>query len=147
MLSLKRWVKPICNPLNHFYIILFPFWTMKKFSFLPFMSYYGSSTSKESACNAGDPGSIPRSGRSPGEGLGYPLQYSGLENSMDCIIHGVQQRVGHNWVTFTSLHFKGTQTHREEYQRQRCKHRWPTAPEMQSTLTADAHWETLCSAT
>ena len=49
---------------------------MKKFSFLPFMSYYGSSTSKESACNAGDPGSIPRSGRSPGEGLGYPLQYS-----------------------------------------------------------------------
>ena len=42
-----------------------------------------SSVSKESACNAGDPGSIPGSGRSPGEGIGYPLQYSGLENSMD----------------------------------------------------------------
>ena len=36
----------------------------------------GSSAGKESACNAGDPGSIPESGRSPGEGIGYPLQYS-----------------------------------------------------------------------
>ena len=43
---------------------------------------------KESACNAGDPGSIPGSGRSAGEGIGYPLQYSGLENSMG-IVHGV----------------------------------------------------------
>ena len=41
-----------------------------------------SSVGKESACNAGDPGSIPGSGRSPGEGKSYPLQYSGLENSM-----------------------------------------------------------------
>ena len=41
------------------------------------------SASKESACNAGDLGSIPGLGRSPGEGKGYPLQYSGLENSMD----------------------------------------------------------------
>ena len=36
----------------------------------------------------GDPGSIPRSGRSTGEGIGYPLQYSGPVNSMDCIVHG-----------------------------------------------------------
>ena len=36
-----------------------------------------------------DPGSIPGLGRSPGEGKGYPLPYSGLENSMDCIVHGV----------------------------------------------------------
>ena len=49
----------------------------------------GSSVSKESACNAGDLGSIPGLGRSPREGKGYPLQYSGLENSMDCIGHGV----------------------------------------------------------
>ena len=47
------------------------------------------SAGKESACNAGDLGSIPGLGRSPGEGKGYPLQYSGLENSMDCIVHGV----------------------------------------------------------
>ena len=43
------------------------------------------SAGRESACNAGDPSSIPGSERSPGEGKGYPLQYSGLENSMDCI--------------------------------------------------------------
>ena len=49
----------------------------------------GGSDSKESACNAGDQDSIPGLGRSPGEGNGYPLQYSGLENSMDCIVHGV----------------------------------------------------------
>ena len=43
---------------------------------------------KKSACNVGDLGSIPGLGRSPEEGKGYPLQYSGLENSMDCIVHG-----------------------------------------------------------
>ena len=41
------------------------------------------------SCNAGDLGSIHGLGRSPGEGKGYPLRYSGLENSMDCIVHGV----------------------------------------------------------
>ena len=44
---------------------------------------------KESASYEGDLGSIRGLGRSPGEGKGYPLQYSGLENSMDCIVHGV----------------------------------------------------------
>ena len=93
------------------------------------MVFLHSSVGKESACNAGDPGSIPGWGRSPGKGIGYPLQYSwaslvaqlvknlpatwetwvqslgqedppgegkgyprqycGLENSMDCIVHGV----------------------------------------------------------
>ena len=48
-----------------------------------------SSVGKESTCNAGDPSWIPGSGRSPGEGKGYPLQYSGLENSVDNIAHGV----------------------------------------------------------
>ena len=98
-----------------------------------------SSVGKESSCNAGDPGLIPGWGRSAGEGIGYPLQYSwaslvaqlvknppamqetwvwslgwedpleketdplqyfGLENSMDYIVHGVT-RVGHDWATFT----------------------------------------------
>ena len=44
---------------------------------------------KESTCNVGDLGSISGLGRSPGEGEGYPLQYSGLENSVDCIVHEV----------------------------------------------------------
>ena len=47
------------------------------------------SAGKESACNARDLGLIPGLGRSPGKGKGYPLQCSGLENSMDCIVHGV----------------------------------------------------------
>ena len=45
--------------------------------------FLGDSDGKESTCNAGDPGSICRSGRSPGEENGYPLKYSCLENSMD----------------------------------------------------------------
>ena len=53
------------------------------------MGFPGDSDSKESAHNVRDLGSIPGLGRSPGEGIGYPLQYSGLENSMDCIVHGV----------------------------------------------------------
>ena len=48
-----------------------------------------SLVSKESSCNAGDPGLIPGSGRPSEELIGYPLQYSGLENSMDYIVHGV----------------------------------------------------------
>ena len=53
------------------------------------MGFCCGSAGKESACNEGDLGSIPGLGRSPGEGNGYPLQYSGLENSMFCIVHGV----------------------------------------------------------
>ena len=49
------------------------------------------SAGKESACNAGDLGSILGFGRSPGEEKGYPLQYSDLENSMDCVVHGVSK--------------------------------------------------------
>ena len=56
---------------------------------------FGGSDGKASAYNAGDSGSIPGLGRSPGEGKGYPFQYSGLENSMDCVVCG-SQRVGHD---------------------------------------------------
>ena len=55
----------------------------------PTVGFPESSVGKESTHNAGDLGSIPGLGRSPGEGKGYPLQYSGLENSMDCMVHGV----------------------------------------------------------
>ena len=50
-----------------------------------FLSFPCGSAGKESTCNSRDVGSIPGLGRSPGEGKGYPFQYSGLENSMDCI--------------------------------------------------------------
>ena len=53
-----------------------------------FLGFPCGTAGKESACNVGDLSLITGLGRSPGEGKGYPLQYSGLENSMDCIIHG-----------------------------------------------------------
>ena len=53
------------------------------------LGFLGDSDRKESTCNAGDMGSISGLGRSAGEGNSYPLQYSGLENSMDCIVHRV----------------------------------------------------------
>ena len=56
-----------------------------------YMGFPGGSAGEESACNVGDLGSIPGLGRSPGEGKSYPLQYSGLENSMDCIVRGVAE--------------------------------------------------------
>ena len=67
------------------------------------MGFPRSSVGKESACNAGDLGSIPGLGRSPGEGNGNPVQYSCLENPMDrgasrTTVHGVA-RVGNNLAT------------------------------------------------
>ena len=55
------------------------------------LGFPGGSAGKEPALSAGDLGSIPGFGRSPGEGNSYPLQCSGLENSMDCITHGVEK--------------------------------------------------------
>ena len=61
----------------------------------------GGSVSKESACNEGNLGSILGLGRSPGEGKVYPLHYSSLENSMDCIAHGVAK----SWIWLSDFHF------------------------------------------
>ena len=74
-----------------------------KYSLLKSSGFPHSSVGKSSACNAGDPGSTPGSGRSPGEGNGNPLQYSCLENPKDrgawqTTVHGIS-RVGHNSAT------------------------------------------------
>ena len=60
---------------------------------IPTPALWGFKADKESSCSVRDLGLIPGLGRSPGEGKGYPLQYSGLENSMDCIyiVHGVAE--------------------------------------------------------
>ena len=72
-----------------------------------YLSYWegfpSGSAGKESACNVGDLGWIPGLGRSPGEEKGYPLQYSDLENSMDCIVHGVTK----SWTWLSN--FQGTE--------------------------------------
>ena len=65
------------------------------------VSFLCGSDDKESACNAGDLGLIPGLGRSAGGGHGYPLQYSGLENSMDCIVHGITK----SWTWLSHFHF------------------------------------------
>ena len=65
------------------------------------LGFPGGSASEESACNAGDLGLIPELGRSPGEGNSYLLHYSGLENSMDCIVHGVAK----NRTQLSDFHF------------------------------------------
>ena len=72
--------------------IYFIYLSNMTFLSLPIFIYVGfpcGSAGKESACNVGDVGLIPGLGRSPKEGKGYPLQYSGLENFMDYIVHGV----------------------------------------------------------
>ena len=63
------------------------------------------SAGKEFTCNVGDLGSIPELGRSPGEGKGYPLQYSGLENYMDCTVHGVAK----SQTELSDFHFTSLQ--------------------------------------
>ena len=67
-----------------------------------FSSFPGGSAGEESACDVGDLGLIPGLGRSPGEGIGYPLQYSGLENSMDCIVLGITK----SRTRLRDLHFQ-----------------------------------------
>ena len=65
-----------------------------------FKGFPAGSAGKESACNAGDLGSISGLGRSPREGKGYSLQYSGPENSMECIAHGVTK----SWTQLNNFH-------------------------------------------
>ena len=65
------------------------------------MGFPGVSKCKESACNEGGLGLIPGLGRSHGEGKGYPLQYSGLDNSRDYAVHGVAK----SWTRLSDFHF------------------------------------------
>ena len=69
------------------------------------------SAGKESSCNVGDLGSIPGLRRSPGEGKGYPLQYSGPENSMNCIVHGVAK--SQTWLS--NFHFSARKSKRNNW--------------------------------
>ena len=69
---------------------------------LPNLGFPCGSAGKESTCNVGDLGSIPRLGRSPGAGKGSPLLCSGLENSVDSIVHGVAE----SWTRLSNLQFQ-----------------------------------------
>ena len=83
---------------------------------------FPGSDGKESACNAGDLRLIPGSGRSPGEGKGYPLQYSGLENVMDreawqATVHGVEKESDTTEATWTDslLYSEVSQKEKSKY--------------------------------
>ena len=75
------------------------------------MGFPHGSPGNKSACNSGDLGLIPGLGRSPGEGKGYPLQYYGLENSMDCIDHGVTK----SGTRLSDFHFHFSPTVQQNY--------------------------------
>ena len=76
----------LCDCLSSFLLLVAPgFWEYAKAC----LGFPCDSAGKESACYVGDVGSVPWLGRPPREGKGYPLQYSGLENSMDWIVHGL----------------------------------------------------------
>ena len=85
---LDSWVGMIC-------------WRRDRLSIPIFLGFPCGSAGKESSCHEGDLGLILGLGRSPGEGKGYPLQYSGLENSMDCVVHGVAKSWTRLTFTFT----------------------------------------------
>ena len=83
------------------------------------LSISSGSAGKESTCSAGDLGSIPGLGRSPGEGKGYPPQYSGLEKSMDCVVHGVTKN--QTRLSLLNFHFPASLPGQDRY---------PTSPEV-----------------
>ena len=85
------WIEKIC-------------WRRDRLPTPVFLDFSCGSAGKESACNAGVLDSIPGLGRSPGEEKGYPLQYSGLENSKDCIVHGVPK----SRTRLSDFHFNTT---------------------------------------
>ena len=89
-------------------------WRRDRLPIPVFLGFPCSSTGKESTWNAGDLGSIPGLERSPGEGKCYPLQYSGLENSMYYIVHGVRK----SWTWLSNFHFslsKSLKTFKEHF--------------------------------
>ena len=73
-----------------------------------FLGFPDSSVGKESACSAGDSSSVPGSVRSTGGGIGYPLQHSGLENPMDCVVHGVANSLSLSFFLTSYLTTGGT---------------------------------------
>ena len=87
------------NPRSQKSLVGYSSWGLKESDTTERPTLHGSA-GRESACNLENLGSIPGLGRFPGEGKGYPLQYSGLENSMDCIVHGVAK----SWTLLSNFH-------------------------------------------
>ena len=99
--SVAKSCPTLCNPMDCSMPDFPAFYYLPKFAQHIFIGGFPcGSAGKESACNAGDLGTIPGLGRSPGEENSYPLQYFGLENSMDSIVHGVRK----SWTQVSDFH-------------------------------------------
>ena len=99
---LTRFMVIILQIYKYWIIVLYTWNWRRKWQPTPiFLGFPCDLAGKESACNAGDLDLIPGLGRSPGEGKGCPLQYSGLENSTDSIVHGVAK----SWTRLSHFHF------------------------------------------
>ena len=85
---------------HQFFSVRFSLWSNSHIH--PYWGFLDGSVGEEFTCNAGDLGSIPGLERSPREGKGYPLQYSDLENSLDCVVHGVAE--SETWLS--DFHFR-----------------------------------------
>ena len=99
--------KPLRNQASN---LISSFSHMSKFNIKNYLfciwGFPDNSVGKESACREGDLGFIPGLGRSSGEGNSYPLQYSGLKNSMDCTVHGITESdTTERLSSFHILHF------------------------------------------
>ena len=98
--------------IDYIFLLLFG-WIRKQYLQVPILRHglpVCGSAGKESTCNAGYLGLIPGLRRSPEEGKGYPLQYSGLENSMDCIVHGFAK----SWTRLSDFHYTILRQHVRE---------------------------------
>ena len=100
--NLLSQLEPPANPCIYLHVYIHintwvPRWL--KFMYI-YMDFPCGSAGKKSVCNVRDLGPIPGLGRSPGEGKGYPLQYCGLENSMDCIVRGVMTE----WLSYIHIY-------------------------------------------
>ena len=105
----STWIRYGCTrvpnpePTSHLPPLIIPLnYPLEKTYSALYKGFPGGSDGKESTCNVGDLGLIPRLERCPGEGKGHPLQSSGLENSMDCIVHGVTK--SQTWLS--NFHFQ-----------------------------------------
>ena len=101
-------ISPVSLPLKNFYTLYLNWFDEAFFFFfrpgpMACGGFPGSSAVKESACSAGDLGLIPGLGRPPGEGNNYLLEFSGLENSMGCIVHGLTR----SQTQLSNVHFHG----------------------------------------
>ena len=96
-------------------------WRRDRLPIPVFLGFPCGSAGKESTCNVGDLGLIPGLGRSPGKGKGYPLQYSGLENSMDYVVHEVTKSP--TWLS--DFHFDFITQHQQISLKDNClKQKW-----------------------